>query len=579
MPLTSDNLLQKRIEAWTRAPIDPITQEQTKAFLKKSSPEEIQSLFGQTLAFGTGGIRAAVGIGPSRINLYTVAIIARAVALHICENPYPRRIVIGYDCRDHSPFFAQTVASVFADQQFSVSLFQQCCSTPLLSFSARHFTSWAIMVTASHNSPKDNGLKIFLPSGSQVCYKEDQQIADRLDFDSPLALPPKKEENYTLLDQTVDAAYLKALSKAHQKIYPFDPKRFSNNQKPLSILFSNLHGTGARLMKKAIDCSAYRELFDFRYSESQKKPHGYFPTVKSANPEKKEALSIGIKEMQRYGADLLIATDPDADRLGVVCNTRQGVFHLSGDQVAALLLNFQLKNSPYEDCYVVQSVLTCSLIAKIAQSGGARVISTPPGSKWLAKELQEQRGQLILATEPSCGYILYPFVRDKDAHQAALVLCELALRLKSRGKTLLDALCEIYEKHGFYETALIEPALPGGSHLSTMQVASNGKKLLDQILKNPPSHLLDEPVIAVEDGSVPPHLGATRPCQAARLRSASHAIYIRTSGTEAKVKISIQVHHFASRSYCEGHRYCVKKIQSLISQMKEILKNINLSSL
>lgn len=589
MPL--DTYAQKRLALWTGDCVDPHTKEAVETIAQRASESEISSLFAQTLRFGTGGLRATVGVGPARINSYTVAAVAKAIAAHLKEKGFKKEVLIGYDCRVHSWEFAQVVAAALEQKQIACSFFAKPLSTPLLAFSARHYGCWAVMITASHNPAHHNGIKIYDDSGSQVRSPHDKEIMQKVNFDD-LQLPTvchistisQKQKRKTLHFEP-DELYLAALTAAHTRLHPkVNVEKLA--VEPLKILFSNLHGTGERLMEKALQCSHQSSHFSFRYVQEQKKQDGTFPTVSSPNPEKLDTLRIGIEQMEKEGSDLLLATDPDGDRLAVVCrSTKNGaICHLNGHQVAALLAAFQIKKIKEQaqknkegltKPVILKSVVTSSLLEAIANEEGAHCYSTPTGSKWLAEGADLYHEHLAIAAEESGGFLLYPFMREKDAHQAALVLCELAFSLKQEGKTLYDALYALYAKHGLYYERVEEIPLEGHESLSQQQVANIGEKLLDLIIARPPSLLDDQRLETLKDGRVFPYLGMSAPAKIVLLQSKSYKVFVRSSGTEAKIKLYFQAHFFPSRNYCEIDSHCLKKMQSLRSQVLPSQKDLD----
>ena len=581
-----DPLINQIIYSWCSPPIDPETQKQVITLCKANNKKTLNALFGTALSFGTGGIRAPTGIGPARLNPYTVSAIARGIAQWITKQEDTPSITIGYDCRCQSYQFAKTAAAVFQEKKITVYLFQNHCSTPQLSFTARHLSvSCSIMITASHNPPQDNGIKIYGGDGAQLSPPHDKDLASAINLTAPPQLPPKfNSQQVQWLGAEYDTLYLQALKQAHQR---FSALKRPKKRKTLKILFTNLHGTGIRLMEKAIKLSDYNASIHFQSLQSQEMPDGNFPTVQTPNPATQSALILGIERMRSTDSDILLATDPDADRIGIVCLHNSEATHLTGHQIALLIADYQLrrlKSVNIQKPLFIKSVVTTDLLEVMAKTHNVCCLNTPPGFKFIAQEINKNNpSSLLLAAEESCGYLTYPFVRDKDGHQAALLIAEYALLLKDEAKTLITRLEEINALYGCYKDALLEINIGAKTHLSTQQMKAFGDQVLDYLLSNPPIQLGSEKVRTLEDGRKIPYLGMRQSASILVLKTQSHKVAIRVSGTEPKLKVYLQTKIQKDKNhptqYCELDLCCLKKLNKLSFETTNLINSLPFESL
>lgn len=431
----------------------------------------LEEAFYEQLTFGTGGMRGILGPGSNRMNIYTVRKAVEGLARYVEKNTVnfqDRGVVVAYDSRYMSREFALEAAKVLGRHGIKTYIFHSLRPTPLLSFAVRYLgTSAGIMITASHNPPVYNGFKVYNEEGSQITETVAEeiihyinQVENELDL-SVLSEEQLLEENLLQwLYHEIDRAYLKEL----KRISKLD-KELMDEPKPLRIVFTPLHGTALHLVTEGLKQLHFH---DVHVVEEQAIPDPEFTTVASPNPEEKQAFTEAIKLGKKVNADILLATDPDADRLGVAVKTANGEYEvLTGNQLGALLLDYILRHTEKEmlgSARMIKTIVTSELGRAIASSYGVKTIDTLTGFKYIGEKINEfdSSGEtFIFGYEESYGYLINTFARDKDAVQAAVMACEMAAYWQEQGKTLLDALQELFETHGFYREGLGSLTLEG----------------------------------------------------------------------------------------------------------------------
>lgn len=488
------------------------------------------------LKFGTGGLRATMGPGPDHLNVETIQEATLGVAAYARELAEEPKIAIAYDSRNHSEEFARETARVLALKGCHAYIYPRLMPTPSLSFAVRHLKcDMGICITASHNPREYNGYKVYGSDGGQITEEAAAAIsaciekADRKeaeasgDFEALL-----KEEKISWIDDKTVKAFLGAISKKRTR------KELTSD---LKVVYTPLHGAGLSCITSILK---YIGLQNLQVVPEQAKPDGDFPTCPYPNPEEPKALDLGLKWCQKIDADLLLASDPDSDRIGVAAKKGRFYQRLNGNQVGILLLDYLLKyhkeaGTLPENPVVIKTIVTTSMADKIAQSYGASVINTLTGFKYIGEQigLLEKAGQAdryVFGFEESCGYLIGSYVRDKDAVGAAMLVCEMADYYKAQGKTLWDVLEELYATYGRYETSLKSYQFEGAEADKRMKLIRkglsersgmkmNGSKVVDyKDYRNgvdglPKSNVLK---LWMEDGS---------------------EVVIRPSGTEPKVKV------------------------------------------
>jgi len=567
--------VQKRIEAWQKPPFDDKTIERVKE-LQQKDPQALIDQFYTTIAFGTGGMRGVMDVGTNRMNIYTIRRATQGLANYILKSAQekPHRVFIGYDCRHHSHTFAMETASVLAANGIEAHVTKELRPTPFVSFGCRHLKcTAAVMITASHNPSEYNGYKVYWSDGAQVVPPHDKGIIAEVNQIS------SEEEIKTTSDQSlihevssdVDEAYFKALAKL-----PLFPKEDQEEGSNLKLLYSNLHGTGVTLMPEALKRWGFTSL---AFVDDQMKPDGNFPKAPSPNPEQKEALKEGCDRLLKEGHDLFFATDPDADRIGVVASHRGKAVILNGNQVASICLYFlcqTLKKTgmmPKKGA-AVTTIVSTPLFEEIARSFGVTCFEVLTGFKYIGEKIHEWETSddgytFLFGAEESLGYLYGTQTRDKDAMVAACLLSEIALQEKKEGRTLVDLLHDIYKQFGlFYEG---QRSVHFGT---TKEDALKMEEVMEHLRKNPPTVLAGQKVLVVEDyksGKTSKNEPLSLPKSNVLLfrMENKHTCVIRPSGTEPKIKIYGMVFDSMPDLREEAERRCQKSLETLLEEVEK----------
>ena len=448
----------KKATSWLSDSYDETTRTKVQHLINHD-PKELEECFGRDLEFGTGGLRGIMGVGTNRMNEYTVAMATQGLAnyLNICFKNEKIAAAIAYDSRHNSATFAEVATNVLSANRIQVYLFDALRPTPELSFAVRHLKcKTGIVITASHNPSEYNGYKVYWEDGAQITPPHDKNIIAEAQKINDLS-HVKRTPNPNLIQRIgieIDTEYLRAL-----KTLSLSPQAIAKHH-DIKIVFSPLHGTGTRLVPLA--------LADFGFSNvitvaEQSQPDGAFPTVVSPNPEEKEALTIALETAKVHNADLVMATDPDADRVGVAIKNDKGDFILlNGNQTAAILFYYILdrrhalgKLTGKE--FTVKTIVTSALLDAISNSYNTPCFDVLTGFKYIAEIIRRHEGKLtyIVGGEESYGYLSGDFVRDKDAVSSCCVIAEAAAWAKEQKKTLYDILMDIYLKYGYYKEHLL----------------------------------------------------------------------------------------------------------------------------
>lgn len=442
--------------------------------LLEQTEEEAEDAFGAVLSFGTAGMRGVIGAGPNRMNNFTVRQATEGLAQLIeeaGEEAKKRGVAIAYDSRHFSPEFAMEAALVLGRHDIKAYIFESLRPTPTLSFAVRYLHTYAgIMITASHNPAEYNGYKVYGEDGGQMPPEDADKLTEFVRaIEDPLTIEAGNKTDLLgsgkveIIGDRIDQAYLEEMKKV-----TINSDLIDEMSDEVKIVFSPLHGTGMYLGMKALEQAGFKNI---HLVEEQAKPDGDFPTVKSPNPESPEAFDLARELGEQIEADILLATDPDADRLGAMIRNPDGSYQLlSGNQIASLMLDYILqalkeKEELPENGVVVKSMVSTNLANRIAEAYGVEMVEVLTGFKFIAEKIQqyEETGShtFIMGFEESYGYLIEPFARDKDAIQALVVLAELTAYHKQQGKTLGDALADIYEKYGYFLEKTISVSFPG----------------------------------------------------------------------------------------------------------------------
>ncbi|MBS9803030.1 phospho-sugar mutase [Bacillus cereus] len=472
----------------------------------KQDEKKIEDSFYKNLEFGTGGMRGELGAGTNRLNVYTVRKATKGLASFIeklGEEAKRRGVVVAYDSRHKSPEFAMEVAATLGAHGIKTYVFESLRPTPVLSFAVRHLhTVSGIVLTASHNPPEYNGYKVYGEDGGQLPPKEADElisyvnaVEDELTVEVADVEQLKADGLLHIIGQEVDDAYAAELNNVI-----INKEMVQKVGKELKIVFTPLHGTSNISVRRGLEEVGFT---DVTVVKEQELPDPNFSTVKSPNPEEHAAFEYAIRDGEKVGADVLIATDPDADRLGVAVRNHDGEFQvLTGNQTGALMLDYLLSQKKEngtlpENGVVLKTIVTSEIGRTIAKAFGLDTIDTLTGFKFIGEKIRqyEESGQyeFQFGYEESYGYLIRPFCRDKDAVQSVLFACEVAAYYKSQGKTLYDGLLEVFEKYGFFREDLVSLTLKGKDGAEQIQ------EMMATFRENPPKEVAGLTVVAVED--------------------------------------------------------------------------------
>lgn len=527
-----------------------------KTQLENFSEKEKEEAFYAPLEFGTAGMRGIVGPGINRMNIYTVRQATEGLARLIetyGEEAKKRGVAIAHDSRHFSPEFALESAKVLVKHGIKAYVFEDLRPTPELSYAVRHLHTFAgIMITASHNPAAYNGYKVYGEDGGQMPPKDADALTEYVrQVENPLVVEVVTKEEleqsalFEWIGEAVDAAYLEEI-----KSVSVNPALLSNT-KDLSVVYTPLHGTGLMLTKRALDQAGFTGL---HVVSEQAVPDGDFTTVKSPNPEEAGAFEYAIRLGEQTKADVLLATDPDADRMGAAVRQPDGTYQvITGNQIAAILLDYllfahQKAGTLPANAAAVKSIVSSELPTVIAEHYGAKMVNVLTGFKFIAEQIKNYEETnahtFMFGFEESYGYLVQPFVRDKDAIQAVLLLTEVAAHFKSEGKTLYDGLQALYEKYGYFLEKTISVTIQG------LEGPAKIKALLDGLRKEVPSNFGGIKVSVAQDFAVNQQVDAEGVVSEIGLPTSNVLKYIledgswiavRPSGTEPKIKFYMGV--------------------------------------
>ena len=527
-----------------------------KTQLENFSEEEKEEAFYAPLEFGTAGMRGIVGPGINRMNIYTVRQATEGLARLIetyGEEAKKRGVAIAHDSRHFSPEFALESAKVLVKHGIKAYVFEDLRPTPELSYAVRHLHTFAgIMITASHNPAAYNGYKVYGEDGGQMPPKDADALTEYVrQVENPLAVDVVTKEEleqsalFEWIGEAVDAAYLEEI-----KSVSVNPSLLSDT-KDLSVVYTPLHGTGLMLTKRALDQAGFTGL---QVVSEQAVPDGDFTTVKSPNPEEAGAFEYAIRLGEETKADVLLATDPDADRMGAAVRQPDGTYQvITGNQIAAILLDYllfahQKAGTLPANAAAVKSIVSSELPTVIAEHYGAKMVNVLTGFKFIAEQIKNYEETnahtFMFGFEESYGYLVQPFVRDKDAIQAVLLLTEVAAHFKSEGKTLYDGLQALYEKYGYFLEKTISVTVQG------LEGPAKIKALLDGLRKEVPSNFGGIKVAVAQDFAVNQQVDSQGVTSEIGLPTSNVLKYIledgswiavRPSGTEPKIKFYMGV--------------------------------------
>lgn len=555
--------VEKRIRSWLDGPFDPETKAEIRR-MQEHDPKGLADAFFKDLSFGTGGMRGIMGIGTNRMNVYTIRMATQGLANYVAKMCGAGAVVfVGYDVRHHSREFAEETAKVFAGNGMRVLLSKEISPTPLVSFACRYYKCQAaVMITASHNPPQYNGYKVYWSDGCQVVPPHDEGImAEVAKIKSPDQVRIGKE--FEEVGSEIDVAYLAELKKLQLLS--------EASATVLNIVYTNLHGTGIRLVPKALKLWGYRHL---SIVSEQSTLDGSFPTAHSPNPEEEKALHLGSEQLVREQGDILIATDPDADRIGVVALDHNKPVRLTGNQFACLCLHhicttLVAKNAFPANAAFIKTIVTTELFKTIAEAFGGKCFDVLTGFKYIGEQIgiwetAFDSYQYIFGAEESYGCLFGTFVRDKDAISASCLIAEVAALAKKQNLSLVDRLYQIYQKYGLHRESLTNLAF-SDSQAGMEQMGA----LMERLRKSAPTHIADQAVTSLEDylhgiGNLPSS-------DVLRFWLADGSkIVIRPSGTEPKVKIYAEVVEKKFTHLEQAIASCDARLKKLVDSFKQL---------
>jgi phosphoglucomutase len=542
--------------------------------------KKLVDAFYQYLEFGTGGLRGVMGAGTNRMNIYTMGMATQGLSNYIIKQCGSKgiRVAIAHDCRNNSRYFAETAAGIFSSNGFEVYLFEALRPTPALSFAIRYYKCQSgIVITASHNPPEYNGYKAYWDDGGQVVAPHDQGIMDevrKITSVTEIKFGGNKE-NIKIIGRETDEAFLQEVLKMS-----LNPEVISK-QSDIGIVFTPIHGTGGTLVPPALKLFGFNNIITV---PEQDIPDGNFPTVKSPNPEEPDAMKLAIMKAKATGAELVLATDPDADRLGIACKNRKGEFVLlNGNQTGALLIYYIL--SQYKEKkkykgneYIIKTIVTTDLMDRIAERYNVECFNVLTGFKFFAELIRDLEGKkkYIGGGEESYGFLPGDYVRDKDAVASCALVAEITAWAKNRGKSLYELLIDIYLEYGLFKEKLINIVRKG------KEGAEEIKTMMETYRNNPPVFINKSKVVRISDYET---LLSTdcltgKKTKIDLLRSDvlqffledGSKISVRPSGTEPKIKFyfSVNTKLESADKFEETNKYLDERIDGIIKDMRLI---------
>ena len=483
-----DMNIQLKVDKWLNGNYDDSVKTAIKS-MQENNPDELADAFYKNLEFGTGGLRGIMGIGTNRMNKYTVGMATQGYANYLKKSFGGEiRVAVGHDCRNNSRDFAEITANVFAANGIKVFLFESLRPTPELSFTIRHLQcKGGVVCTASHNPKEYNGYKAYWDDGAQLVPPHDKNVI--IEVEKIETVDDVKwsggENNITIIGKEIDQLYLDMVKRL--SIYPEKCKE----QHDLKIVYTPIHGSGIMLVPQALQQLGFDHV---HIVKEQSVPDGNFPTVIYPNPEETETMSIGLRQAKELDADILLGTDPDADRVGIGVKNNKGEWVLmNGNQTALLAFNYMIearkaKGIAQPNDMVIKTIVTTNMIDVIAKDNGVACYNVLTGFKWIASLIKEKEGKenYIVGGEESFGLMIGNEIRDKDSVSACTILCEMAAYEKSKGRSLFDKLIDLYMQYGFYKESLVsitKKGMNGASEISAMmeQYRNNPYKTLDGI--------------------------------------------------------------------------------------------------
>ena len=569
--------IHQKIASWLEGNFDTATKEEIRS-LQANQPDLLEDAFYRNLEFGTGGLRGLMGVGTNRVNKYTIGMATQGFSNYLLKT-YPNAsisVVVGHDSRNNSRFLAETTAQVFAANGIKVYLFEALRPTPELSFAIRQLQCKAgVVCTASHNPKEYNGYKAYWNDGGQLVPPHDKNVITEVE-----AIQSLEEVKWTggdalieIIGAEMDASYIAMLKTL--SVYP----EVIAAQSDLKIVYTPIHGTGITLVPKVLEAYGFKNV---HVVEEQATPDGNFPTVAYPNPEESETMRIGLEKAKALNADILLGTDPDADRVGIGVKNHKGAWVLmNGNQTAVLAFAYMMearraKGIAAPNDMVVTTIVTTEMINEVARQNKVNCYNVLTGFKWIAELVKEKEGKenYIIGGEESFGLMIGDQIRDKDAVSAVALLCEMAAYEKNKGKSLFDKMIELYMQYGFYYEHLISITKKGMNGQQEIAAMMEGYR------KQPPTEIAGMKVVTLLDYQLQLSTNLQTGTQIKIALPKSNVLQFvtedgtkisaRPSGTEPKIKFYFSVNSVLPNreAFDEVYAHLQNKINNIIAAMQ-----------
>lgn len=569
--------IRKRAEAWLGNEFDEATRKEVREMIEKDEKKLIDAFY-QDLEFGTGGLRGIMGAGTNRMNIYTMGMATQGLSNYIIKQfgHSGIKIAIAHDCRNNSRTFAEAAADIFSGNGFQVFLFESLRPTPELSFAIRHYKCHSgVVITASHNPPEYNGYKAYWNDGGQVVAPHDTAIIDevrKINSVSEVKFKARKG-NIKILGKETDDLFLAEVKK--MSLNPQLVTRYAE----IPIVYTPIHGTGVKLVPPALKLFGFRNIINV---PEQDIPDGNFPTVKSPNPEEPDALRMAIAKAEEKNAELVMATDPDADRLGIAVKDKTGKFVLlNGNQTGALLTwyilsQYQERNLYKGNEFIISTIVTTDLMDRIAEAFNVECFNVLTGFKFFAELIRKFEGKkkYIGGGEESFGFLPGDYARDKDAIASCALVAEIAAWAKSRNMSVYDLLLDIYSKYGFYKEKLVNIVRKGS------EGALEIKEMMNRYRNNPPERINNSRVVKISDyqtqitrdlvNGTRTKIDLVKSDVLQFFLEDGSKISVRPSGTEPKIKFyfSVNTRLESPEEFEETNKLLDRRIEDIMRDMK-----------
>ena len=569
--------INQKIASWLEGNFDAATKEEIR-YLQANQPDLLEDAFYRNLEFGTGGLRGLMGVGTNRVNKYTIGMATQGFSNYLLKT-YPNdpiSVVVGHDSRNNSRFLAETTAQVFAANGIKVYLFEALRPTPELSFAIRQLQCKAgVVCTASHNPKEYNGYKAYWNDGGQLVPPHDKNVITEVE-----AIQSLEEVKWTggealieIIGDAMDTSYIAMLKTL--SVYP----EVIAAQRDLKIVYTPIHGTGITLVPKVLAAYGFKNV---HVVEEQSTPDGNFPTVAYPNPEESETMRIGLEKAKALNADILLGTDPDADRVGIGVKNHKGEWVLmNGNQTAVLAFAYMMearraKGIAAPNDMVVTTIVTTEMINEVARQNEVNCYNVLTGFKWIAELVKEKEGKenYIIGGEESFGLMIGDQIRDKDAVSAVALLCEMAAYEKNKGKSLFDKMIELYMQYGFYYEHLISITKKGMNGQQEIAAMMEGYR------KQPPTEIAGMKVVTLLDYQLQLSTNLQTGVQTKIQLPKSNVLQFvtedgtkisaRPSGTEPKIKFYFSVNTVLPNreAFDEVYAQLQNKINAIIAAMQ-----------